>query len=244
VKASALAVVLVHPEHDGNVGAAARALGNLGLSDLRLVGGVKPGAEARAFACRSNDVLASARRHDDLAAALADCTFAVALVSPMRARAQEAVALRTLRGRIARLTECGTVALVFGGEQSGLPRDAVARCNVAATIPLPSARPTLNLAQAVLLAGYELLCVSEGDMPPASAEAAAPAGDAPATHGEVDEVLRALAAALDRLGYDPQEELHHRILARCRALALRATVTRADVRMLHGLLARLDPRRC
>lgn len=245
MRADHLVVVLVRPEHAGNIGAAARALGNLGLGDLRLVGGVAIDRDARAMACAFQDLLAGATRHDDLPSALSDCVYAVALVSPMRAREQAPAPLRSLTSLIAAQTAHGKVALVFGSEQSGLVHDDVARCSVAATLPLPSPWPTLNLAQAVLLACYELTCVPGSAVAPVIAHAAPPA-EAPAPQAEVDAALHALSHALAELGYgaDLDGSLHHKILARCRAIVLRAGLSRADVQMLHGLLARLDRRRC
>ncbi|MEZ5964741.1 MAG: TrmH family RNA methyltransferase [Planctomycetota bacterium] len=232
-----LACVLVRPEHAGNVGAAARALGNLGLADLRLVGDLELGAEARAMACTFQQILAEVRRHASLTPALADCVLAVAMVSPMRHRDVPAQDLRTLTPRIAAASQLGKVALVFGSEQSGLVHDDVARCTVAASLCLPSSRPTLNLAQAVLLAAYELRRVE----PTPTAE---PVGgrEPPATLAETAGILAACSALLTRLGYgDERTSLHARIHGRCRALAHRAALSHADVQMLHGLLTRLDP---
>ena len=230
-----LVAVLVEPEQEGNLGAAARALGNLGVQHLRRVGGVEAGGTARAMACAFQDLLARAPRCATLDAALADCVFAVAMVSPMRAREQAPIDLRALRPRLAAASHDGLVALVFGGEQSGLPRAAVERCNAVASLFLPSTWPTLNLAQAVLLTGYELVGRNTAPPPPEPIEPLP-------THAEVDAAFATLAQTLLRHGYhdDPQTGLRPRILARCRAIAQRAQLSRADLSMLHGLLARLS----
>jgi tRNA C32,U32 (ribose-2'-O)-methylase TrmJ len=231
-------------------------MGNLGLSDLRLVGGADLDGSARAMACSCQDLRHGAVRHQALAPAIADCVLAIAMVSPMRARQRPADDLRRLRPTMLQACRRGRVALVFGSEQSGLSRDDVARCDLAASLHLPSAHPSLNLAQAVLLAGYEL-CRGDETPAPASADRADGAGrEPPATHADVDEVLRHVAALLSRLDYDGVSirdggdagtgracaTLGARILARCRALAQRAALTAADVRMLQGLLARIDQR--
>lgn len=231
-----LVAVLVEPEQEGNLGAAARALGNLGIQHLRRVGGVEAGGTARAMACAFQDLLARAPRCATLEEALADCVFAVAMVSPMRAREQAPVDLRELRPRLAAASHDGLVALVFGGEQSGLPRAAVERCDAVASLFLPSTWPTLNLAQAVLLTGYEL--VGRSAAPPAPITPSEPLP----THAEVDAAFDTLAQTLLQHGYhdDPQTGLRPRILARCRAIAQRAQLSRADLSMLHGLLARLS----
>lgn len=247
VPGTSLACVLVHPEHGGNVGAAARALGNLGLEDLRLVGDPDDdlrGAQARAMACAFQEILAAAAPHADLDAALADCVFAVAMVSPMRHRDVATHDLRALRPRIVEASRHGKVALVFGSEQSGLSHADVARCDVAAHLGLPSPRPTLNLAQAVLLAGYELRRDDDFGARDAGAPPPSP-GATRATHAEVSAALRGLDDLLARLGYGSDDApLHARIRERCRSVAHRAGLTRDDLQMLHGLLARLDPRTC
>lgn len=231
-----LVVVLVEPEQEGNLGAAARALGNLGVSTLRRVGGVAAAGTARAMACHFQDLLAQAPQLPTLSAALADCVYAVALVSPMRPREQTPLDLRSLGASLHEKAAHGKVALVFGSEQSGLPREAVEQCDAVAALFLPSSWPTLNLAQAVLLAAYEL--VGRGAPPAAPPLPVEPL----ANHAEVDGAFATLADTLLGLGYhdDPQTGLRPRILARARAIAQRAQLSRADLSMLQGLLARLS----
>jgi tRNA C32,U32 (ribose-2'-O)-methylase TrmJ len=189
------------------------------------------------MACSFQHLLAAASRHQDTAAAIADCVLAVALVSPMRARDVEVHDLRALRPRIAEACRHGRVALVFGGERSGLSRDDVGRCGLAAGLYLPGPRPTLNVAQAVLLAGYEV-CGAAGTGPHDPAPTARTVRLA--TRADVEAVMGAAERALARLGYDTLDaRITRRIVARGRAMLQRAGPSWAVVQMLRGLLARL-----
>ncbi len=260
-----LAVVLVRPEHEGNVGAAARALGNLGIADLRLVAGVAIGAPARWMACAAGDLLDRARRCASLGEATADCALAVGFASPARPRRLPLVPLPDLAPRIAHTTAAGgRVALVFGNEATGLSHDEASQCSALATIPLMPAQPTLNLAQAVLLAGYELLreplhavaMATPASVTPASATpaAATPASTTPtaprlgrdrlATAAERAAALAMLDSVLAALDYGRgrDDDVSARIHRRLRAVLERAGLEAADVRMLRGLATRLRRR--
>ena len=151
-------VVLVRPQQEGNIGAVARAMANMGLTELRLV---EPAPElgdtAFAFAMHAHSILLAAQRYASLAAALADCGYVVATAS-MRDRLwpHAVVAPRALPEHLAAHAADARVALIFGAEVSGLTSDELAFANVLVSIPAAPANPTLNLAQAVLLLAYEL----------------------------------------------------------------------------------------
>ena len=152
------AVVLVRPHEEGNVGAVARAMANMGLERLLLVEpAARVGDLARAFAMHAHGVLDGARRHADLGAALAGFEVVVAAAS-LRERdwAQPVLAPRELPAWLAREAAGASVALVFGPEVSGLANQELVRANVVVSIPAAPAQPTLNLAQAVLILAYEL----------------------------------------------------------------------------------------
>jgi len=156
--ASAPAVVLARPREEGNVGAVARAMANMGLADLRLVEPApRLGDTARAFAMHAHDLLDGATRHPDLASALADREVVVGTAS-LRERAwpQPVLTPRELPGWLEREAPGARVALLFGSEVSGLDSDELARSTVLVSIPAAPAQPTLNLAQAVLILAYEL----------------------------------------------------------------------------------------
>jgi tRNA/rRNA methyltransferase len=154
--------VLVRPHYPENVGAAARAIKTMGITDLILVKPSKlavPEHEmARKMAVKSWDVLDGARRTTTLAEALATCDFAFATTSRrgvsgvIAPRQAAALALeRSARGE--------KIAFVFGNEKTGLAADDVERCDRRIRIPMAAEQPSINLAQAVQLVAYELFLV-------------------------------------------------------------------------------------
>src|SRR5260221_1515399 len=117
----ALRVVLSHPSHPGNIGAAARAMKTMGYDDLVLVAPRHfPDPDATALAAGAADVLAAARVCDTLEAALADCTHAAGLSARVRELSHPPKALREAAPALVRAAAQGTLALVFGNETSGL----------------------------------------------------------------------------------------------------------------------------
>ncbi len=149
-------IVLCGARHPGNVGAAARAMKTMGLSDLALVAPEGPWRteETEWLAHGARDLLDAARVHADLASAVADCALVVGTSSRRRHRdlrflaPEEAAAL--LRG----VAASAPVALVFGSERTGLTNDELALCHHVARIPTAVPQPSVNLAQSVMLFAY------------------------------------------------------------------------------------------
>jgi TrmH family RNA methyltransferase len=224
-------VVLVRPSRAGNVAAACRALKNMGLRSLSLVGAdeLVLDRDARALAYGAWDVLDGARRCASLAQAVAPCTLVVATSgrevagtwSPRRL-AQEAAA-RSRGGRL---------AIVFGPEASGLRRDELELCHEVVRVPTDPAQPSLNLAQAVLLLAYELrLSALQGA---AAGEPLAVEGAEPVVSGTLERALSELREALLAVGYlDPASP--DRLLAELRRLIARAGPSEREVVLLRGL---------
>lgn len=241
-------VVLVEPKEEGNVGAVARAVKNTGLGELRLVRPPDLGAQARRMAWRALDVLARSRAFGSLPEALADCVRAVGFT----ARPQRMVTgIRTLPGVAPAFLEHaarGRVALVFGPEHRGLSRDELGCCQEAVRIPASPRQPSLNLAQAVMVVGYELLVArlglrshpAGGTSPPRREGGAGRKRAAARRPASVEELLAVEAAWADglmALGYGERRRgaLADRILRRWRAIFDRAALTREDVWMLLGV---------
>lgn len=153
-----ISIILVQPQHSGNVGAAARAMKNMGLTRLKLVDPRRPvNEECRRMAGRAADLAEAAEVHSDFETAVAEESVLVATTStrsrtPRRTtlNAREAAALIVQWARSRR------VGLVFGPERSGLTDAQLARCQALASVPANPDYPVLNLAQAVLLMGYEI----------------------------------------------------------------------------------------
>ncbi len=249
---SRIVVVLVEPKEDGNIGAAARAVKNTGLGGLRLVRPPQIGVQARRMAWRSLDVLRRARSFPSLPAAVTDCVRAIGFT----ARPQRTVAgirpLPAIAPAILRHAARGRVAVVFGPENRGLSRDELGCCQDVVRIPASPRQPSFNLAQAVLLVGYELLVVgqrlraSPGGTAGSGAGAGGRGGEGLAQAGgpkqpaSVEDILGVEAAwadGLKALGYGELRRgaLADRILRRWRSIFDRAVLTREDVWMLRGV---------
>ena len=149
-------IVLVEPQVPGNVGAAARAIKNMGLTKLVLV---KPWfynhPQARYMAHGSEDILDSAVVTDTLAEAVADSVL-VAGTSRRKRRSTPFMNPRQAAGEILANTFAGPVSVIFGREDKGLTNEELRCCQILISIPSASAQPSLNLSQAVMVVAYEL----------------------------------------------------------------------------------------
>ena len=149
-------VVLFETQDLVNVAAVVRAMKNMGLSDLRTVNAVPLDAwRIQGIAHDTGDVLSKAREHASLDDAIADCVLVAAFTARHRAARWAVTTPREVVGRLLEASDDGPVALVFGREDRGLPNEVLDRAHVHVTIPTTS-YASLNLAQAVMVALYEL----------------------------------------------------------------------------------------
>lgn len=159
-------VVLWKPRRASNLGAAARAMKNFGIQRLSLVRSeIGSWSDAFRMAVKANDILDGARQHDDLDQALADATWVVGTTD----RARPGRRVLTPREVATEAQVRGAPTLLFGDEESGLGNAELLRSHDVATIPTTPEQSSLNLAQAVLLFGYELFVASGGTAPAANA---------------------------------------------------------------------------
>lgn len=230
------AVVLVRPQEEGNVGAAARAMANMGLERLLLVEPAPSlGRTAYAFAVGARQVLDNAERFESLGDALAEFQRVVGTTSGRnRQLEQQVVDARQLPGVLAAGGTGQRTALVFGPEASGLNRDELALCDPLVSIPCAALQPTLNLAQAVLLVTYELHTGEAG----ATENGEAAADDAQAaTVREVERLLDHVDQLLRSTGFD-RDDTYAGVLRDLRQLAARARPSDREVQILHGICRR------
>lgn len=228
-----LAVVLVRPREEGNLGAVCRAMANMGLERLHLVEpAAAAGATAQAFAVGARGLLERATRHATLAAAIAPYARIVGTTSARDRRL--AVPLLTPRELAAELAaERVPTALVFGPEVGGLDNDELSRANVVVTIPAALAMPTLNLAQSVLLVTYELFLAGLAGATPEPL----PVGDPPAAASQVEGLLGQLDGVLRAVGF-ARSGTYGNVLEDLRQLASRARLSAREVGILRGVLRR------
>ena len=225
-------IVLCRPSHPGNIGAAARAMKTMGLSDLRLVAPEKfPAPEAQWMATHAQDVLQGAKIHAGLAEAIADCVAAFALSARPREWSTQVL---DVRGAAARAVELGgDVAFVFGNEQAGLTNDEMLACQYLVHIPTDANFSSLNLAQAVQVVAYELLMTSSPAIEKFRKEKAATVQDLEGLYSHLEQ------AAIESKFFDPASG--SRLPTRLRRLFARVPdLEREEVNILRGLLNALQ----
>ncbi len=232
--------VLVQPQMGENIGAAARAMLNFGVSGLRLVAPRDgwPNPKAAAMASGASAVIDGAQVFETLDAALADCAYVVATTARRRELSlpvlAPAEAAASLHERVGRGERC---AVLFGGERNGLSTDDVARADAILSIPVNPAFASINLAQAALIVAYEW---SRG-----AGAVETPAGDplaeeASASRDDVAHLYDHLEAALDRAGYFFPPEMRETMTRNLRVALTRAGFTENEVRTLRGVVKALD----
>lgn len=231
------AFVLIRPQMGENIGAAARAMWNFGLDRMRIVAPRDgwPNQKAVAMASGAGRLLDEAQLFDDTAAAIADCDFVYATTARPRDLTKPVftpeAAMADARDRIA---AGGKVAVLFGPERAGMENDDIVRANAIISVPVNPDFASLNLAQCVLLTGYEWRRAA-----------------VPAVPVRVDAVGDwAQQIEIEKLGQHYEDRLeeagfffpHHKadsMKTNLRNLWSRMPLTRADVQMLHGIMRQM-----
>jgi tRNA/rRNA methyltransferase len=230
-------VCLVGTAQAENLGAVARLLDNFGAPSLTLVAPRVAADDARAqvVARAARERLAAARRTEGLDEAVAHCAYVVGF-SARRGAERPLVGLRQLPALLAERAPSGRVALVFGPEDSGLGSADIDRCDAVAVIDTPGPLSSLNLAQAVAVALWELGRAGVAEAAPARGGA---------THAELDALVEHAASALDRFGHFRGGDERARSRVHWRRVLADAALRSDDVRALHRLcdtIARQPPR--
>ncbi len=157
INPSQIAVVLVEPTQPGNVGAAARAMDNMGISDFRLV---KPcqyfHAEARMFSMNARYLLHQAKTYETLDEAIADRQLIIGTTAREREKIKKLSSLHNISMLMESVSPETNIAIVFGTEQSGLRNEHINLCNEWIYVPTFGKSSSLNLSQAVLVTLYEI----------------------------------------------------------------------------------------
>ena len=227
--------VLCETAHPGNIGAAARALKTMGLSQLVLVAPARfPHPEADWLAVGATDVLRSARVCSSLDEALAGSAFSVACTARPREVAVPMVTAREAAARLVEIARTQSVALVFGNEKYGLTAAEVGKCQLLATIPADPEYSSLNVAAAVQVLAYELRLAALG------ATARKYSGKAPqqATHEKIEHFYEHLERSLLEAGFlNPRNP--KKLMARLRRLFGRTQLEQEEVNILRGVIKTL-----
>ena len=233
--AAAPVVVLVEPQLGENIGAAARAMANFGLSRLRLVAPRQswPNAKARIMAAGADRILDDAALYDSLEAAIADCTFVVAATARAHDQAKQVVGAAEAAALLAPRVDAGeTVAIVFGRERNGLENDEVALADRILTLPVNPAFASLNLAQAVAIVAYEWFKLAGGGRLPF----AMPEKSAPAPKQQLLAFFASLERELEKVEFFRPPDKRETMQINLRNIFSRMQPTRQDIQTLHGVI--------
>jgi tRNA/rRNA methyltransferase len=239
-------VILIRPQLGENIGAAARAMMNCGLREMRIVAPRDgwPNPAALPMAAGGASIIEAATVHDSVAAAAHDLTFLAALSArrrdmPVRTGDPRGVTSELLR-------HGGKAGLMFGPEASGLDNEDVVRADCLVTADLNPDYPSLNLAQAVLLMAWEWRAAAAAkmgvestgqlDMPDAAAAESA-------TILERDRFHERLEAELDSGGFFISPDMAPAVKRNLRALFGRARPTSQEISTLHGVIQALTKKR-
>ncbi len=235
---TAPAIILSYPQLGENIGAAARAMANLGLSDLRLVNPRDGWPNERAWitAAGALPVVKEAKLFTDIKDALGDLNLVYATTARERGTTKEVItpaeAARRLRAACARGEK---TAVLFGNERAGLDNDEISLADAVITIPT-SEFSSLNLGQAVLLSGYEWFRAGD-DTPPARIEH--PPHNRKPTRTELFQMFEHLEKELLVSGFLFPPDKQPPMIRAIRAMLHRARLTYGEVQTLRGMLVAL-----
>jgi len=233
------AIILSYPQLGENIGAAARAMKNFGLSDLRLVGprAPWPNPRAEAMAVGASDVLDTARVYPDLKAGLGDLHLVYATTARERGVTKEVLtpgeAVRRLRLAQAQGQKTG---ILFGNERAGLENDEISLADAVITVPT-SGFSSINLGQAVLLVGHEWF--KAADATPASRIEHSPFHRKP-TREEMFQLFEHLEKELLDSGFLFPPDKRGAMIRAIRATLHRAHLTYQEIQTLRGMIVALS----
>jgi len=237
-------IILVEPQLPENIGMAARAMANFGLSELRLVRPreVFPCEKAYASSAKAHHIIDGARLYDDLAASVADMHYVCATTARPRYSfkrvVQPAIAMKELRAHI----DGGQRgAILFGRERFGLSNEEISLADDIVTFCVNPAFASLNIAQAVLLMAYEWLQMKQTDSlaaPIFSKEGGF--SKEVATKEDLHGFFAQLEAALHVRGYFRPLARKKIMVDNLRAVLTKAQFNEAEIRLLRGVISSLD----
>jgi len=232
-------VVLVEPQLGENIGAAARVMGNFGLSRLRLVKPRDgwPNMQAGRAASGADRILEDAQLYDTVEATIADCTLVLATTARAHDQAKPVISPDAAAALLApRVAGGDNVAVLFGRERYGLQNREVALADRIVTFPVNPAFASLNLAQAVAVLAYEWFKLACGGALPF----AMPQKSPPAGKEQVQAFFADLERELDQIEYFRPLEKRATMLVNLRNIFARMQPTQQDIQTLHGIVVALS----
>lgn len=234
-------IVLVETSHPGNIGAAARAMKNMGLARLVLVKPkVWPAREALSMAASALDVLDHAVVVDNMAEAIADCQLVIGTSARLRNMPIPLLDPAASAELVCQAMPQQEVALVFGREISGLSNEELHLCHYHVHIPVNPEYSSLNLAAAVMVLCYELRKTAlQGSGQPLLPVAPRDWDQQLATAGELDRYLQHLEDVLVQLQFHDRDN-PRQLMRRLRRLYQRIQPDRMEINILRGILTAIE----
>jgi len=232
------AFVLVRPQMGENIGAAARAMWNFGLDRMRIVAPRDgwPNPKSVAMASGAGRLLDEAQLVESTGKAVADCHYVFATTARARGLTKPVVSPeRAMQIAAERIAAGEKVAVLFGPERAGLENDDIARANAIINVPVNPEFASLNLAQCVLLTGYEWQRAASEIIP----ERVDMAKANWAEQIEIEKLGDHYEARLDEAGFFFPEHKAESMKLNLRNMWSRMALTGADVQMLHGVLRQM-----
>ena len=229
-------IILVGPQLGENIGASARAMLNCGLTNMVLVNPREPWPNEKAAKMSSGatEVLDGARLFDGIGAAVSGLHRVYAATTRTRDNTQRVVTPRHAAEEIRQAVAAGEqVGILFGPERSGLTNDDILHADTVISVPLSPSYTSLNLAQAVLIIGYEWFQAGVTGEP----ETLLMHATRPANKKELGFFLDRLELELDTAGFFHVDDMRPTMVRNLRTIFQRANLTERDVRTLHGVIA-------
>jgi tRNA/rRNA methyltransferase len=228
-------VILVEPQLGENIGMAARAMGNFALTRLRIVNPRDgwPNIAAQRAAAGADHILDGAELFDTVEQAVADLTLVFATTARAHDQAKPVVGPEAAaRDIVAHVGAGGGAGILFGRERAGLTNEEVALANRIVTFPVNPGFASLNLAQAVLLMGYEWFKLStEAALP-----FAMPERSERASQHQIQAFFDNLVRELDKVEFLRPREKRDTMLVNLRNIFTRMDPTKQDMHTLHGVV--------
>jgi len=229
-----ISFVLVGPTEPGNIGAAARAIQNMGYRHLKLVAPVpRLTEEAWAMACQAKDILERAKVYRTFRSAIAGKSLVVGTTRRLGSRRGAILDVRKAARRIVEAARSNRVGILFGNEHNGLTNRELEECGLVLTIPSNPTFPSLNLAQSVMVVAYELSRASSKSCPLPLVK-----------NREVQRLYRRIPKTLRSLGYgrEGDKDLRAEITRHLKRLLGRSGLTEWELSMLLGLCTQVEKR--
>jgi TrmH family RNA methyltransferase len=227
-----IAVVLVNTQHPGNIGSTARAMNNMGISDLVLVNTVDQTCnEARIMAVDAVELLETARRFDTLTDAISDRTLVFGTTRRSGKLRNPQLNPWEMAELIAESIENNNIAIVFGPEHNGLTTDDLNVCHHVVRIPADKKSESLNLSHAVIIILYELKKRLLNPSPKQKPETA--------SIQSLEDMYAHMEEVLLKIGFlDPQNP--RRIMITLKSLLTKSELQERDVQIIRGMLRQFD----